>query len=323
MVKKLSRKTTKSFPLQRKKECLYILNLEVTKVFEIFDNLDFEISRVILLNIIITTIAIFTMVQIAISAKPERIEYLDKLPSYLDIKKKFISNSMGKTFAACVGFARSFPYLIYEKKFYNEDVSLNSIKIISDMLNSIGSNRKRSKPSVPEWQLYAVGEMSAAVGQMLSCPSTNLKILNIIESEVVSYDLRQCIRKLGLNKILYLKYNITLKIIKDSIQKVYMVDNKNIYIKKLIYTESNLITSKIQNEILGNSLIRNNFFNIKKFEYLDLVSIIGVIQKRNYLTKYELMAYEFAIKVGDKNILRKYTDLIRKRLINESFKFLN
>nr|YP_009145422.1 hypothetical protein [Cryptoglena skujai]AKL39047.1 hypothetical protein [Cryptoglena skujai] len=317
MVRKLLKKTTKSFPLLKKRECIYILNLEVNNVFELFDTFEFQASRDILMNFIITTISIFTMAQIAISAKPENLEYLDKLPSYVDIKRKFISSSIGRTFAACLGFARALPYLIHEKKFQNEYVALNSIKIITDMLNSTSSNTKKSKPSVSDWQIYAIGEMIAALGQMLSCPSTNLKFLNINQREVVSYDLRQCIRKLGLNKKLYLKYNITLKDIKDSIQNVYMLDMKSIPMKKLIYTEPIIITSRIQNEILGNSILRNNFFNIKDLEYKDLVSMMCVIQKQKFLTKYELMAYDFAIKVGDKNILKKYTELIRKRLNNK------
>lgn len=315
MVKRLIKRTTKSFTLQEKKKSLYVLNLEIHKIFELFDMPEFNVSRDVLLNIILTSIAMFTMAQIAISAKPESMEYIDKLPSYVDIKRKFVSSSIGKTFAACVGFARAFPYLIHEKRFQNENITLNSIEVITDMVDSIGSNTKRCRASVSGWQIYALGEMNAALGQMLSCPGTNLRVLNINETEVVSYDLRQCMKTLGLNKNLYLKYNIDLETVKHSIQKVYMLDIKNLPVKKLIYSEPVTINSILQTEILGNSLIRNNLFSIQGLDYVDLFSIIQIIKKQKYLNKYELIAYEFAIKSGDKNVLKRYTELIKKRLI--------
>lgn len=317
MIRKSVKRIRKSFLLKQKKQSLYVLKLELSKVFELFDVIELELSRNILMNIIIAGISIFVMAQISLSARPASVEYIDKLPSYVDLKRKFISSNIGRTFAACIGFARAFPYLIHEKRFKNGNITLNSIEIITDMINSIGSNINRCKASVFVWQVYALGEMNASLGQMLSCPSTNLKILNINESELVSYDLRQCIKNLGINKNLYLKFNINLGTIKLSIQKIYMLDSKNIPIKKLIYAEPININSKIQNEILGNSLIRNNLFNIEGLNYMDLVSVMYLIQRENYLSKHELIGYEFAINSGDKNVLRKYTHLIKKRLADK------
>lgn len=311
MIKRVLRKNTKLLNSKRERKGLYVLGLNMPKVFDLVDKTDMELSRIILMNIITANIALLIMSQISISLRPESIEYIDNIPSYVDLKRKFITSFVGRTLASCIGFARAFPYLSYNDKFKGEDVVGKSVEIISEMSNTSGSIRKRSHPSVSGWQLYALGEMQAALGQMLSCPSTNMGLLNIDDTEVCNYDLHKAIIKLGFSKILFSKYDINLDFIREYLKTIYLQNDKKTFLKKLVYNEPSNITSKLQNEILGDLIIRDNKFNIKEINSMEL----GLIQKIKYLDKYEVIAYDFAVKSGDKHILRKYIELIQNRFI--------
>lgn len=86
------------------------------------------------------------------------------------------------------------------------------------------------------------------------------------------------------------------------------------------YPEPNIIKSQIQKEILGEGIIRNGEINSKLIKGLKADSSITKLMIEKYLNSRELIAYKFAINTGDKNIIRKYTDLVKKRSGEESTK---
>lgn len=294
----------------------YINKISFAEMFSILDSIESEYSRLILKNMIITGVMLNVMVQISLSALPEKMDYIDKLPSYKDIKKKFISSHIGRTVAICNGIAKAYPWLIQDPSMQEGDINYKLSRIVFDLIDNPTPNTKRIKPSVGEWQLYTKGEAAAALGQMLSCPSTNLKVFNIDSSKVSSYNFNQAVEVLGINEHILDEYSISLYDISDDIRSTFLLNGSGMPISFLEYKESETIYSKIQEEILGKCLVRTDSNNKSPNQNLSLDHIDQSIQLDNYFNKYELIAYNFAIKSGDKNILKKYNDLLKRRLKN-------
>lgn len=285
-------------------------------MFEIIDDQESEYSGLIFKNMMIAGVMLIVMAQISISVMPEKTEYIDKLPSYKDIKKKFISSYIGRTLAACNGIAKAYPWLMQDPIMQGNDIPFKISKLIFDLVDNPTPNIRRIKPSVREWQLYAKGEYGAALGQMLSCPSTNLKILNLDGSKLKDYDLSDAFEAIGIKKEALDRYSITCFNISSDIKSNYLLNGSGMPINVLHYKEPRTIYSKIQEEIMSSNILRTDFFgsdnNTEK--HLNFNELISLEQIENYLTKYELIAYNFALKSGDKNILKKYTELVKQRI---------
>lgn len=297
----------------KKKNVLYINNIPLRDAFEIFDSESSQFSQQILLNIMISGIAVFCMAQIAISARPENAEYVDKLQSYKDIKRKCISGTPGRTASAVIGIAISFPYLMQDHDMQGDDFSYKLGRIAIDLVENPSPNTRRIKPSTSEWQNYAKGEMGAANGQLLSCPSTNIKVLNIDGQKILNYDLSDSITAIGISEDILKKYGINTEIIKNEFKSIFLIDNNGMPINKIIYDEPESINSHIQSEIFGDLLMRTGKINSNLVKGMEPYSYITKAQVEKHLNKYELIAYNFAIKSGDKNILKKYTELVKER----------
>lgn len=289
---------------------IYILNISANDIFEILDNDSLE-AKTILRNIMITCVCMMIMAQTTISAKPEGAEYVDKLPSIKHIKKKFITSEVGRTFAASAGIAAAYPYLLQDPSMENESEE-KIIQIIVDMVDSPSPNVKRIKPSIDEWQRYSKGEAGAALGQIISCPSTNFKTINI-DPRVNDFGIVEAVDSIGISKKTLEKYNITPEIIAKSIKDIYLIDEYGLPTSTVEYEEPNIIRSKIQQEILGDSIIRNGKIGTNLVKSMEPNAAITKTVVEKYLKPKELIAYKFAINTGDKNILRKYTDLVKKR----------
>ncbi len=299
---------SKSFKMSNS---LYILNSSVNDIVEIFDSSLNESKRIIE-NIIISGVSMLTMAQISLSALPENAEYVDKLPSYRDIKKKFITGPIGRTLAACSGIASAYPYLMQDPLLSGDDNTEILNTIVLDMVDNPSPNTRRIRPSIPDWQLFAKGEAGAAMGQMISCPSTNFKTVNI-QPEVLKYNLTEAIGSLGINKEILNKHNITPTYIAGKIRNTYLVGTNGIPINKLIYDEPDTIHSKIQSEILKDEIQRSGLINTNLVKGQEPNIAISKTHIEKYLNRKELIAYKFAINTGDKNILKKYTDMIKER----------
>lgn len=308
--KKNLSKSSLSRSLKRPKN-LYVINLSFNDIYSILDSPSQD-SGLILKNIIVSGIALMIMAQITISARPEGAEYVDKLPSYKDIKRKFISSSIGRTLAASAGFAASFPYLMQDPQMQGHDGIEKIILLITNMVDMPSPNTKRINPSIADWQLYAKGESGAAMGQMLSCPATNLKTINI-EPTVANYGFIEAFEWIGINEEYLNKFNITPESIAKIIKDTYLVEPTGMPLTNLVYEEPKNISSKIQKEIMGNSLTRSGVVNSVLSKGLEPDASITRSLVEKFLSPRELIAYKFAINTGDKNILKKYTDIVKSR----------
>lgn len=295
----------------KKPNQIYIRNISLDDTFLIVDSTSQD-SGLILLNIIISGISIMTMSQIAISARPENASYVDKLPSYKDIKKKFITSYIGRTLAACSGLAAAYPWLMQDPEMQDDENAEKIIQIVTDLVDNPSPNTRRIKPSVTNWQLYAKGEFGAAMGQMISCPSTGLKTINLAQ-DIILYGFKEAIDLLGINESTLEKFNITQELIVTKMREIYLSENSGLPINSIIYNEPKTIYSKIQNDILGNDIIRTGYTNSNSIRNIESNIIVTKNLAEKYLSSRELIAYKFAINTGDKNILKKYIDLVRFR----------
>lgn len=305
---KLNKSLLKS---SRKAGNLQIMGMNVSDIFSIMDDGSSE-AGTILLNIMITGVVMMSMSQIMLSAKPEGPEYVDGLPSYKDSKKKFLTGQIGRTLAASAGVAAAYPYLMQDPSMNGEDGAEKIIVVVADIVDHPSPNIKRIRPSQAEWQRFAKGEVGAAMGQIISCPSTSLKTINV-DSKVGDYGVSEAIKNIGISDDTLNKYNITQDTIVDGIRGILLTDNSGIPIKTLEYNEPKIINSKIQAEILGESVCRTGEINTKLSKGLVPESTITKSLVEKYLNSREQIAYKFALNTGDKNILRKYTDMVKER----------
>jgi len=289
---------------------VYVNNISLQNTISIIDGND-RSSTQIVKNIVITGIIMLTMAQITISARPENAEYVDKLASYKDIKKKFVTSQVGRTLAAATGIAASYPYLMQDPQMKENDAE-KIRQIICDMVDMPSPNIRRIKPSIAEWQQYAKGEAGSAMGQIISCPSTNLKTINV-DPNVTTYGIREAISALGISNELLSKHNITPATVVLEMRSIYLVDKAGLPIERLEYDEPTSIFSKIQKEVLNENLIRTGTINSNLVTGLEPEAAITRAQIEKHLNPRELIAYNFAINTGDKNILKKYTETVKKR----------
>jgi hypothetical protein len=310
------RKFTKSNSFSRKiikRNIMYLNNISLPDIFDIADAPDTERGSQVLANIVIAGVSMQIMAQLALSAQPENAEYVDKLPSYKDIKKKFITSQYGRTLASATGFATAFPYLMQDPVMQGDDTAVKIVQLIMDSVDCPSPNVKRIKPTISEWENYAKGEAGSAFGQMISCPSTNLKTINIDGSLIKNSSLEDAVKSLGISSQILEKHNIsTLSIIRE-MRSIFLLSSAGIPISKLEYNEPKTINSRIQSQILGDELIRTGTINLALSKSFKPDRSITQTLVERYLSKYELMAYNFAIKSGDKNILKKYTELVVNR----------
>lgn len=305
------KKTKKQFTkVLKRSNNMYILNFSLSEIFSIFDSPTPE-SALILNNIVITGVAMMSMSQIAISAKPEDQEYVDKLPSYKDVKRKFTTSEYGRTLASCAGIASAFPYIQQDPSMREDDVD-KIITIVTDMVDMPSPNVKRIRGSISEWPAYAKGEAGGAFGQINSCPGTNLRTINI-EPGVIRYGLSEAIDALGFEKDILERFEITPQSIRERMRNSYLTENTGMPVTKLEYNEPSTIYSKIQEEVLGENMVRTGVVNTKLVKGLEPEAAISKTQITKYLNPREAIAYKFAINSGDRNILKKYNDIIKDR----------
>ena len=286
---------------------LYLVNVSFSDAFELFDSCSKEIAKPIFEKFVITGLCIMSMVQISISARPEGPEFVDKLGSYKDLKGIINSNN-GRTVAACYGIAIAFPHAMddFSKDLENMPDKLGTLA--NNMADALDVNSKRIKATSKDWYPYSKGEMGAAKGQMLSCPNTNINKLGIDGTEVIAYGVEKAIEKMGFDKSLFEKYDLTIDEIKFKFRKMMLTDGGGLPVDKVIYNEPTFISSKILDEIVGDKLIRNQEVKSKleKGEIPESSVSKGFLAK--YLSKLELYAYNIAIRSGDIKILKNLTD---------------
>jgi len=292
---------------------IYVCNVSLSQAFELFDNIDSLESKYILTSLVIIGVAIHMMAQISISSRPEKAEWTDQLQSYKDIKIKVINGKHGRIVVSCIGFSIAFPYAMEEFEKDETNMQINMITFVKEAAETSDSNIKRVKASKDNWPTFMRGEMGAAKGQLLSCPSTNIIKLGIDGAEVSSYGVEEAIEKTGFDKKLLEDYGITTEYIIARIRDIFLTDNGGLPIEKLVYNEPRFVRSKIQNEILGDNLIRTDEVSAKLEKGMEPISAINIATVKKYLSKTELFAYNIAVRTGDSKIIKRLTDIVLER----------
>lgn len=308
----MSRKIKRSINrLQKfqKTDSLHLGSLSFAQAIEIYLTDNKELTKPILESFVIVGIAIYILVQLSASSKPETAEWIEKLSSYKDIKQRIINGEHGMNVAACFGMALAFPYLMEDLQNTDTPVNENCCHLVRELVESHSSNVKRIKPSAKSAIPYARGEAGAFRGQMLSCPSTNIQILNIDGTQVLNYNLSDAIKKIGIDEKILKEYDINQEDIKEKIRNIFLVDNGGLPITILTYNEPDFVKSEIQNEVLGESLVRNNTVNTKLEKGSEPSSSITKNFITKHLSKNELFAYNIAIRTGDIQMAKKLTNL--------------
>lgn len=93
---------------------LYVNSISIKEIASIFavTTHSKEYAEKFYLDLIVGIIGIYLMVQLRTSVKEQSNEYVDKLPSYKDYKKKIILSAPGRTLAVASGLVLSFPYIM-------------------------------------------------------------------------------------------------------------------------------------------------------------------------------------------------------------------
>lgn len=296
-----------------KNSTIYAGNLSAPQAFELFDSADREYAKDIFESFIISFLGVLMMVQIAISSKPESAQWIDQLQSYKDLKQKIINGKHGLTVSACFGLSLAFPYAMDDLP--QENLNNNLAILVDELVQSHTTNVKRIKPSKQEWLPYARGEMGAVKGQLLSCPSSNIKIMNINGSEVISYGLEEALKVIGFDNSTLAKYELDTTSIRNLVRGIFLTDKGGIPIEKLVYNEPTFVKSKIQDEILGDCLLRTEVIKYRLEKGVEPSPVINKAVLEKHLTKNELFAYNIAVRTGDVLLAKKLTNtaIVRSR----------
>lgn len=309
MGRRMRRGLNRSYNKTLKGNNIYVCNLSASQAFELFDSADTELAKPIFESFIITFIGVFMIAQINVSSRPQNSEWVDSLKSVKDIKQRIINGSPGMIVSACYGMSIAYPYAMEDLESEGATQYNILITIVDEMINSHSTNIKRLRPSKQDWLPFARGEMGAVKGQLLSCPSTNLAIMNIEGSDVIGYTISDAMGKIGFERSLFNKYDIDVEYIREKLRRIFLTDKGGIPIENLVYEEPNYVNSRIQNEILGDCIIRNETIKSKLEKGVEPVTAINKTALVKFLTKNELFAYNIAIRTGDAQMARKLTNI--------------
>lgn len=290
------------------KDTMYVGNISFPQSFELFESADHETAAEILTCFIITGVAVIILCQISVSSRPETVEFIDSLDSVKHVKSKIINAHYGMTTSACIAITSVFPYAM-DDLCMDGDTANKASTIAKELVATSKANVKRIKPDKNNWLPSARGELGAIKGQMLSCPSTNLRIINIDGTEVLSYDLETAINKLGFHQSTLEKHKISVDKIRDILKKIFLTDNGGIPIDKVVYEEPSFVRSRVQTDILGDLVVRTGELKTKLVKGQEPSTTLSKASLAKYLSKDQLFAYQIAIRTGDTQMARKLTNI--------------
>lgn len=300
----------------------YVNNISIRDIRTIFHTHSAHsyFSRAFYLNIICGILAINIMVQIRMSMREQTIDYIDKLPSYKDYKKKFITGIPGRSIAVASGLVLSYPYILDTLENIPKSDPSQIYDCIFEYANTfldenIPNTKRLSKPSSSAtWPAYAKSEMSAALGLLLSCPGTNIKLLNIDPSKAANATLLDVLNYSGFDQEFFHAQQISIDDIRNVFCTYMLADSGGFPLNKIEYHENPQVISSLEKDLLGDSITRIGTVNTALNKGSEPDSAITRKDILANLLNYELTAYEIAFRSGDPALLRKYTNLVKKRI---------
>lgn len=287
----------------------YVCNISVAQALEPIEVSDHDKAKSFVMNIVVACIGCIMVAQISISARPESAEWVEKLESVKDIKQKIINGIPGLALASLIGLVSAFPYAREELEKQQDSIGNIIINFANLLVESHNANVKRIKPSSENWLMFARGEMSAAKGQLLSCPTTNLKTLNIDGQLASSYGVELALKSIGIDGNVLTKYEITPQRVIEEVRKILLLDKTGMPNKVLVYNEPDFVVSRLQSEIMGECVTRSAVLSNKLVKGVEPSFAVSKAMLAKYLSKTELFAYNIAIRTGDSQMAKKLSDI--------------
>lgn len=297
---------------------IYVNNISMSQAFELFDSVNNDLAKPLFESFVMTGLILLMMAQISISSEPESSQWVDQLPSYRALKS-FINTKMGLTVAACFGLSIAFGYAMDDLGREDKQRFEKLILLVPEMVESQSANTKRLKPSKSNWLAFARGEMGAAKGQMLSCPNTNLAKLNIDRSSISSHGLKEALNSLGFDKELFMKYDFGPEQIRTKVRNYFLIDSTGKPINTITYHEPIFIKSKLQSELLGDSITRLGDILIKFETGVGPITEISKSNLKQLFSKSEYFAYNIAVRTGDISMIKRLSTLAIERSKSQNF----
>jgi len=287
---------------------------------------ELEFTKGIFLYCFVCMLAVVVIIQLRVS-KPAvgDSQYFDKLPSIKLYKSKFVNGLPGQVFASMVGFVRALPFIMADKNTSSPTPADLGSLIQSQAEASIPSAKRIKVPSPGNWRDFAAGESGAAVGYLISCPTTNIKFFNLNTDIVLSFTsaekvleyFSKCLPSHVLN-FLGLDSPDGLKAMADSASKLFsstFLSNAGglpITASSLSFDEPKDLSSALEVAILGQPLGRTASIvaSVPKGGIIPEDTKLSREQLVQHLTPMELNAYDIAIKMGTTSILKHFNDKV-------------
>jgi hypothetical protein len=302
---------------------LYVINIGMCDMIVFLDP-RYNPARLtyIWMRISVASVGIVMLVQLRLSLPDESsAEFWDKLESYKRYKRQVTLGRHGRTLAITAGLTATAPYILAANTNVSDDEVMETVLDVEEsyIANPIPNTRRFPKPSGnTDWKPFLEGEISAATGQILSCPATNIKMLNLNASEVKDMSVEQALEAVGLSKDFRETSGLSTELIKGELKTLLLESDGGIPFKELSFKENPLVSSVIEKEILGDQVKRTGYVATSLYKGQEPGSAITRTIATKYLSRLEMFAYDVASRNGDPNILRKYTKLICDRIEAEN-----
>ncbi len=127
--------------------------------------------------------------------------------------------------------------------------------------SSIGNSKRLSRPTAHNWADYINGELSSSLGKLLSCPSSNLKTFNVDAGSVNKWGRDEIIDSVMVSRAELEAQGVRRESVIEDVRQVCLTDAGGIPKGKLVFPESQVVSSKVEREIFGDSVSRDGSVN--------------------------------------------------------------
>jgi hypothetical protein len=312
MIKKTSKKTgNKSSAVKG----LQLSGVSIQEIIEACSILteDFRISTA---NLIVACFLIIGIqVQIRLSMSSEKAEYFDRLPSYKMYKQTGLQGSPGRTLATIFAFYRTSPVI--------PDLDPEKASGIVDTVVTVPTpnTRRIMNPTPGNWSQFFNGELAAALGFIISCPSTNIKMFGFDATWIGDVSASQLYDKIINQAKTSTSWNaefqsgVTKERVFGLVKNAILTDAGGLPRTNLHFAEPVTIQSNIEKEILGDFISRDGTVRDELDRGGELPSSTLTEEMLiKHLTPIETVQYKAAIKYGLKEQLKSLNARVRQRV---------
>jgi hypothetical protein len=301
-LKRSSKKGKKSDPPLSRKENkkgfrLYNYDIETMKRFseEIQDD---EIKLGFLDMIAVAVCAMVIITQIRISHIKQSTQYVDSLPSIRLYRTRILCGLPGRTMCAFVGLMDCFPFI-------QGDIHLSLLQYTEFGMSTAKPVARPNQENYPQYVWY---RMSQVISYIQAVPTTNINLISL-PSNCDTWGLDEVITYLDPNRII----NWDLPKIQQSLTYHILTNKGGFQETKVSLDEPSSTYSKLETQILGGIIDRTGVVSSTLEDSGKLPnSPITKQMLEKHLTSREQLIYESALATGNKELLQKLNNKVRK-----------